>query len=83
MLRELVVDRRVARAAVGEQVVRLGVDRRRCAERVGALEVREELVPEPDALGGALEQPGDVGDGELEPSSSSTVPSCGASVVNG
>ena len=34
-------------------------------EAAGALEVREELVPEPDALARALDQPRDVGDDEL------------------
>ena len=52
-------------------------------QRAGALQVGEELVAQPDALGGALEQPGDVGHRQLAPSSASTVPSCGASVVNG
>ena len=36
-------------------------------ERPRALEVREELVAEPDALARALDQPGDVGDDELAP----------------
>ncbi len=34
-------------------------------QHAGALEVREELVPEPDALARALDQPRDVGDDEL------------------
>ena len=65
MRRELAVDRGVAPAAVGERVLGLGIDRDDVHERVGALEVRQERVPEPDAVGGALEQAGDVGDGEL------------------
>ena len=46
-------------------VAGLGIDGDHVHERVGALEVREERVAEPDAVGGALEQPGDVGDGQL------------------
>ncbi len=34
-------------------------------EQPGALEMGEELVPEPGAVGSALDQPGHVGDGEL------------------
>ena len=36
-----------------------------CTRSAGALEVREEVVTEPDSLARALDQPGDVGDGEL------------------
>ena len=45
------------------RVARGGVDH--VHEHAGALEVREELVPEADALGGALDQAGHVGDDEL------------------
>ena len=65
VLRELAVDRGVAPAAVRERVAGLGIDGDDVHEREGALEVREERVAEPDAVGGALEQPRDVGDGEL------------------
>ena len=83
VLCELAVDRGVALAAVRERVAGLGIDRDHVHERVGALEVGEERVPETDAVGRALEQPRHVGHGQLAQSSSSTVPSCGASVVNG
>ena len=36
-----------------------------CSKQTSALEVREELVPETDALARALDQPGHVGDDEL------------------
>ena len=64
VLHELVVDRGVARAAVGQQVV-ARLHRHDVQQRAGALEVREELVPEAHALGRALEQPGHVRDGQL------------------
>ena len=65
MLHELVVDGRVARAAVGEEVVRPGLDRNDVQQRACSLEVCQELVPQAHALRGALEQPGHVGDGQL------------------
>ena len=43
-------------------------------EQPGALQVREELVAEPDALARALDQPGHVRDGQLAPVGRSTVP---------
>ena len=44
----------------------------------------EELVPEPDALARALDQPRNVRDDQLpRRPGASTVPSTGASVVNG
>ena len=52
-------------------------------EHARALEVREELVAEADALARAFDQPGNVGHGQLAPSGASTVPRTGASVVNG
>ena len=65
MGRQLAVDRGVALAAVGERIAGLGIDRDHVHERVRALEVRQERVPEPDAVGRALEQPGHVGHGQL------------------
>src|SRR5207244_6438597 len=47
---------------------RVGVALRRVDdvdEQAGTLEVREELVAEPDAFARALDEPGDVGDDEL------------------
>ena len=48
-----------------------------------ALEVGQKLVPETDALAGALDQARDIRDRELPASGPSTMPSTGASVVNG
>ena len=47
------------------------------------LEVREELVTEPDAFARALDQPRDVRDRELATVRAVDRPSTGASVVNG
>ena len=47
------------------------------------LQVREELVAEADALARALDQPGTSATVSWRPSGASTVPSTGASVVNG
>ena len=59
--RQLAVDRG---PALGGLAVR-GVDH--VHEQPGALQVREELVAEPDALARALDQPGNVRDGQLPP----------------
>ena len=61
----------------------LGRDVEHVHEQARALDVGEEVVPEPGALAGALDQPGDVGDHELAFGSSSSTPSTGESVVNG
>ena len=52
-------------------------------EQPCALEVGEELMAEPRTVGSALDEPRDVGDGELASSGPSTTPSTGSSVVNG
>ena len=65
MGRQLAVDGGVAPAAVLQRIAGLGIDRDDVHERVRALEVGEERVPEPDAVGRALEQPGDVRDRQL------------------
>ncbi len=65
MGRQLAVDRGIALAAVREGIVGLRVDRDHVHERVCPLEVREKGVPEPDAVGRALQQPRHVGHGEL------------------
>ena len=62
---ELAVDGGIAPPAVVQRIAGLGVDRDDVHERVRALEVGEERVPEPDAVGGALQQAGDVGDRQL------------------
>ena len=74
---QLAVDRGPAlgRLAVG------GVDH--VHEHPRALQVREELVAEPDALARALDQPRTSATVSCRPSGASTVPSIGASVVNG
>ena len=65
---------------------RVGAVERRQVEHVHeqprALDVRQEVVPEPGAAARALDQPRDVGDHELAVVRSS-VPSTGSSVVNG
>ena len=59
---ELVLDRLVVVDRIGS-VERLEVEH--VDEQPGALDVRQELVPEPGAAAGALDQPGNVGDHEL------------------
>ena len=64
---ELALDRRVVgaprpRARSHRQ---LGRDVEHVHEQARALDVREEVVPEPGAVAGALDQPGDVGDDQL------------------
>ena len=61
VLLELAVDR--ARSARGDVLGHVD----HVHEQPRALEMREELVPEADALARALDQPGNVGDGELAP----------------
>ena len=76
---ELVFDRRV----VGHRV--RAVKRRHVEdvhEEPRALDVREEVVPEPGAVAGSLDQAGMSAITSWR-SSASSVPSTGASVVNG
>ena len=86
MRRELALDRGV----VGERVRAVSHrELRREVEHVHeqprALDVREEVVAEPGAVAGALDQARDVGDDQLAfaPASRSSTPSTGESVVNG
>ena len=73
MFRTTICGSSVEARAVGDE---LGVDRLpllvggirgvdHVQQRAGPLEVRQELVPEPDPLARALDQPRDVGDHEL------------------
>ena len=76
---ELALDGRVVRDRIR------AVERRQIEhvdEQPRALDVGQELVPEPGAGARPLDQPGDVGDHELAVVGSS-VPSTGSSVVNG
>ena len=52
-------------------------------EQPRAREVAQELVAEPRAFGGALDQARDVGDDEARVSPTRTTPSDGLSVVKG
>ncbi len=79
MALELVLDHVEVRLRVG------AVERREVEdvhEQPRALDVGEEVVAEPGALAGALDQPRDVGEDELAVGASS-VPRTGSSVVNG
>ena len=61
VLAKLVVD-------CGESLVRVaGADVDHVDEQLGTLEVGEKLVPEPDSLACALDQPRHVGDDQLPP----------------
>ena len=80
---ELLLDRRVVRHGVGAPPRgELGGEVEHVHQQAGALHVREELVAEAGALGGALDQTRDVGHPSWRLSDSST-PSTGSSVVNG
>ncbi len=78
VLHELVVDRRVARAAVGEQVV-ARLDRRRCAAARGhARGARGTRARGPTPSEAPSSSPGTSATVSCDPSSASTVPSCGS-----
>ena len=60
-----------------------GGDLHQVHQQRAALDVAEELVPEAGAVPGAFDQSRDVGDDDAAVGRSSTMPSCGSSVVNG
>ncbi len=62
---ELGVDGRVAPAAIGQDIAGLGIDCHHVHEYVCPLEVGEERVPQPDAVGGAFQEPRDIRDRQL------------------
>ncbi len=62
---QLARDGSEATAAIVERIGRLGVDRDDVQQHARSLEVGEELVPQPDAVRGTLEQPRDVRHREL------------------
>ena len=71
------------RLVVGLRVALGGADLDQVDEHRAALDVGEELVAEAGALGGALDQPRDVGEDDLAVVGLEIVPRTGSSVVNG
>ena len=81
---ELALDRRVVGHGVRLLAHReLGREVEHVHEQPRALDVREEVVAEPGALAGALDQAGDVRDRPAGGPRASSTPSAGSSVVNG
>ena len=72
---------RASRDRVGFRVERRDVDD--VQQQAGAREVAQELVAEAGALGGAFDQPGNVGDDEAAVLPTRTTPRLGCSVVKG